>query len=89
MAPGFSVSFGGNFGTLNGAIAGNGINFYGNAGGTIAGSVVNYSPTPMTLSGNSDLFFNRSGVNDIPTGFIAEIVMHFDPVSYSENVECQ
>lgn len=89
MAPGFSVSFGGNFGTLNGAIAGNGINFYGNAGGTIAGSVVNYSPTPMTLSGNSDLFFNRSGVNDIPTGFVSEIVMHFDPVSYSETVDCQ
>lgn len=89
MAPGFSLSFGGNFGTLNGAIAGNGINFFGNAGGTIAGSVVNYSPTPMTLSGNSDLFFNRSGVNDIPTGFISEIVMHFDPVSYSETTESQ
>ena len=40
MAPGFAVSFGGNFHTLNGAIAANGIDFYGNAGGTINGSVL-------------------------------------------------
>jgi len=45
MAPGFKVSFGGNFETLNGAIAANGIEFFGNAGGTIAGSVINYSET--------------------------------------------
>lgn len=38
----------------------------------------------MNLSGNSDLIFNRSGVNDIPAGFLSEINMHFDPASYSE-----
>ena len=31
----------------------------GNAGGTIYGSVVNYANREMTLSGNSDLLFNR------------------------------
>ncbi len=86
MAPGYSLSFGGNFGTLNGAIAGNGVTFFGNAGGTIAGSVINYSTTPMTVSGNTDLYFNRSGVNNIPAGFLSEIVMHFDPASYSEYI---
>jgi len=69
IAPGFSLSFGGAFATINGAIAANGIQFYGNAGGTIDGPVLNYSDTPMELSGNSDLFVNRSNTAQIPAGF--------------------
>jgi hypothetical protein len=84
MAPGFSTSFGGNFDTLNGVIASNGVKFFGNAGGTIEGSVLNYSDTPMELSGNSDLFFNRSGVDEVPAGFGPEIIMHYMSSSYSE-----
>ncbi|MBN1816237.1 MAG: pilus assembly PilX N-terminal domain-containing protein [Sedimentisphaerales bacterium] len=84
MAPGFGVAFGGSFDTLNGAIAGNGITFFGNAGGVIGGSVINYSDTPMTLSGNADLIFNRSGIEELPAGFFSEIVMHYDAESYSE-----
>ncbi len=86
MAPGFSASFGGNFDTLNGAIAANGIEFFGDAGGTIDGSVLNYSNEPMTLSGNSDLFFNRSGTDQMPAGFGPEIILHYEPSSYSEVV---
>jgi len=85
MAPGFHLSFGGNFSTLNGAVAGNGIEFSGNAGGTINGTIINYSDEAMTLSGNSDLYFNRSGTVDVPTGFIQDIVLHYDPSSYSES----
>ncbi len=84
MAPGFSASFGGNFETLNGAIAANGIEFFGNAGGTIAGSVLNYSDTPMILSGNNDLIFNRSGATEIPAGFELEIILRHDASSYNE-----
>ncbi|AQT68393.1 Tfp pilus assembly protein PilX [Anaerohalosphaera lusitana] len=84
MTPGFSISMGGNFGTLNGCIAANGVDFYGNAGGTIEGSIVNYSQNQMTFSGNSDLYFNRSGVTEVPAGFEPEIIMHYDPTSYSE-----
>ncbi len=84
MAPGFSLSFGGNFGTINGAIAANGVTFYGNAGGIIEGSVLNYSDTPMELSGNSDLFFNRFANTKIPAGFEPDIVLRYDPASYSE-----
>jgi hypothetical protein len=69
MAPGFSVSFSGDFETINGAIAANGITFSGNAGGTIEGSVLNYSDTKMELRGNSDLFFNRWADIEIPAGF--------------------
>ena len=84
MAPGFSLSFGGNFGTVNGAIVGNGIEFFGNAGGTIEGSVINYSPNPMTVTGNSDLYFNRSGIEKLPAGFEQEILVHYFPASYTE-----
>jgi Tfp pilus assembly protein PilX len=84
LAPGFGVSFGGDFETINGAIAANGIEFYGNAGGTIKGSVINYADTEMVLSGNSDLFFNRSADTEIPAGFEPEIVLQYDPPSYTE-----
>ncbi len=84
MAPGFDVSFGGSFSALCGAIASNGVEFFGNAGGTINGSVINYSDEEMTLSGNSDLYFNRSGTTEVPAGFVPEIVLQYNPSSYSE-----
>ncbi len=84
MAPGFHVSLGGSFTTLSGAIASNGIEFHGNAGGIINGSVINYSNEEMSLSGNNDLYFNRSGIGDVPAGFVPEIILYYDPTSYSE-----
>lgn len=84
MAPGFAVSFGGSFDTLNGCIAANGVTFYGNAGGVIGGSVINYSPTSMTLTGNADLYFNRTGITSVPAGFFPQVVIHYDPASYQE-----
>jgi len=86
LAPGFSLSFGGNFSTLSGAIAANGIEFFGNAGGTINGSVINYSDTPMTLSGTNNLSFNRLEEGVVPNGFVPEIVLQYIPNSYSENL---
>ncbi len=85
IAPGFKASFGGSFDTINGAIAASGIEFSGNAGGTIEGSVINYSDEPMTLTGNSDLYFNRSETTKIPAGFVPEIVLKYDPDSYAES----
>ena len=84
ITPGFSISFGGNFNTLNGTIAANGVEFFGNAGGTIQGSVINYSDTPMTLTGNTDLIFNRSGITETPAGFTPELRLEYDPASYCE-----
>lgn len=84
IAPGFKLSLGGSFTTLCGAIAANGIALSGGAGGTINGSLLNYSSTPMVLGGNSDLFFNRSGLTEIPAGFVPRIVMLYDPSSYME-----
>jgi len=84
LAPGFKASFGGNFGTLSGAIAANGLRFYGNAGGIINGSILNYSPNALELTGNSDLKFNRSGLTEVPAGFVPSIIMQYDPSSYCE-----
>jgi len=84
MAPGFAISFSGNFSTLSGAIAGNGISFSGIAGGTINGSVVNYSSEDMTLSGSSDLYFNRSGPSNVPAGFVPKTTLAFVASSYRE-----
>ncbi len=84
MAPGFQATFTGPFTTVNGAIAANGIEFSGSAGGTINGSLINYSPNPMLASGHNDLLFNRSGLIEIPAGFVPEVILHYDPSSYSE-----
>jgi hypothetical protein len=84
MAPGFSVSFGGTFDTLGGAIGANGVEFFGNAGGIIRGSVVNYADKDMKLWGNSSLMFNRSGLAEVPAGFVPKLVLRYDPSSYSE-----
>jgi hypothetical protein len=84
MAPGFALSFTGSFGTLSGAIIGNGITFSGSAGGTIKGSVINYANNTMELTGSTDLFFNRSGLEELPAGFVPEIKLVFKPDTYSE-----
>jgi hypothetical protein len=84
VTPGFRARFGGSFSSLSGAIAANGVEFFGNAGGTINGSIINYSTAAMTLSGNSDMMFNRSGLVEVPAGFVPEIVVHYDPSAYSE-----
>lgn len=84
MAPGFDLSFTGSFGTVNGVIAGNGISFSGNAGGTVNGSVINYSDNKMTVVGSSDIEFNRTGIEDIPAGFVQETVIHYNPAVYDE-----
>ena len=84
MAPGFDLSFTGSFGTVNGVISGNGISFSGNAGGTVNGSVINYSDEKMTVVGSSDIIFNRTGITEIPAGFVQETVIHYDPTTYDE-----
>ncbi len=84
LAPGFSASFGGSFGTINGVIAASAIEFFGNAGGTINGSVINYADTPMTLRGNSNLVFNHSALAEHPAGFETTKVLEFQPSTYSE-----
>jgi len=84
LAPGFDASFGGSFNTINGVIAASGIEFFGNAGGTVNGSVINYSDNPMTLDGSIDLIFDRLGLIEIPAGFDTDKILEFQPGTYTE-----
>ncbi len=84
LAPGFSLSFSGNFHTINGAIAASGLSFSGNAGGTVTNAVINYSNSEMDLSGNATLRFDRSGAQTNPSGFISDQELEFQPASYLE-----
>jgi hypothetical protein len=84
MAPGFAADFEGPFTTVSGAIAANGITFGGSAGGTIYGSLINYSPNAMDCGGKNDLYFNRSGLTEVPAGFVPQTILRYDASSYTE-----
>jgi len=85
LAPGFSAQFSGQTTIDNGAIAASGITFTGQAGGTINGSIINYSDTqPVVLSGQSSLFFNKSGTETCPAGFLPIKQLDYLPQSYAE-----
>ncbi len=84
LAPGFSLEFSGQENNMAGAIAGNGIAFTGEAGGTINGSLLNYSQTPISLSGETSLTLTPSGSESNPSGFVPMQVLEFQPTSYAE-----
>jgi len=85
LAPGFSAQFSGQTTIDNGAIAASGITFTGQAGGTINGSIINYSPTqPVILSGQSSLSFHRSGTETSPAGFSPIKQLDYLPQTYAE-----
>ena len=84
IAPGFSADFSGQANVVNGVIAVAGARFTGQAGGTINGSIINYSTNPVELSGQSSLSFNRSGRTNNPSGFTGVQVVEYNAASYSE-----
>ena len=84
LAPGFGLGFSGQSLNMNGAIAGNGVTISGQATGNVNGSIINYSPEPMTMTGNTTLTFNRSGIETNPAGFVSNKQLAFVPASYSE-----
>jgi len=55
-------------------------------GGAFGGSIVNRSDVQMVLQGNTDLYFNRSGLDDVPAGLVPELVFQYDPSSCAEAV---
>ncbi|MHC4114678.1 MAG: pilus assembly PilX family protein [Planctomycetota bacterium] len=83
LAPGFSASFSGNASIDNGVIAANGVTFSGNAGGNVQGTIMNYSQTPVSLTGNSNLFLTPTGTFNNPTGFTPVKTLEYVPSSYS------
>ena len=84
LAPGFSVKFTGNFGTVNGAMAAGELNFTGNAGGTVRGPIITWSDTDFEMVGNASLTIDRSGSNELPRGFTAGSKLLPLPGTYEE-----
>src|SRR5439155_13662395 len=68
LANNFSVSFSGDFGTVGGHIMASNINFSGNAGGVIKGSVINMADLEMDVDGSSDIVIASTGTSNYPTG---------------------
>jgi hypothetical protein len=68
LAPGFNVSFTGDFGSIGGHIIASSIGFSGNAGGTIKGSIVNLANTELDINGSSDIVIAATGTTNYPTG---------------------
>ena len=85
LAPGFGLSFTGNFGTVGGCMAADSFTFTGNAGGTIRGSIINYSNSQFSLSGNSAIVIDRSGTPTTPTGFVVPSTTKSNPDTYVES----
>ncbi len=68
----------------SGTIAGNGVELRGHGNGIIHGSLIDSLSAPMTVGDNFDLLFNRSGLTEIPAGFVPRIIMRYDPSSNME-----
>ena len=84
LAPGFGVTFAGNFSAINGSIAADQLTFTGTAEGTVKGSVVGLKDLPTSIGGNVDIFVDRSDTENDAAGFVKSFAL--DPVqgSYEE-----
>jgi hypothetical protein len=84
VAPGFAMSFQGNFSTLEGVVAVSGVHFSGNVAAEIKGTIINYSDQPMVVEGMATMNFDRSASTKVPAGFDTLRVLTYKPSSYDE-----
>ncbi|MHC4324592.1 MAG: pilus assembly PilX N-terminal domain-containing protein [Planctomycetota bacterium] len=84
VAPGFAMSFQGNFSTLEGVVAVSGVTFSGNVNAQIKGTIINYSEIPMVIEGNASMTFDRAASTKVPAGFDTLRVLTYNPSSYDE-----
>ncbi len=84
VAPGFDVSFEGQFATVNGTIAADKLLFSGTAIGTVNGSVIGLANNPTSVYGTVDICFDRSGDPTPDPGFLPAKCLAVTPRSYEE-----
>lgn len=68
LAPGYSVNFSGDFGSVAGSIIASQISMTGNATGTVQGSVIGVDNQPLTLNGSADITIASTGTSNYPAG---------------------
>lgn len=84
VAPGFDVSFAGQFTTINGTIAADRLTFSGQASGTVKGSVVGLADNPSSILGTVDIYIDRSGSSGGSAGFVIPMSLRVQPGTYKE-----
>jgi hypothetical protein len=84
LAPGFGVTFTGNFGAVGGCLAADAFTWTGNASGTIYGPIINYGDSTFTLTGNSRITIDRSTHPQDPPGFSSPTKLTPVAASYRE-----
>ena len=83
-APGFDVSFAGQFTTINGTVAADKLTFSGQAEGTVEGSVIGLAAHAVSISGQVSICIDRSGDNSDDAGFKLPVVLDVDSRTYTE-----
>lgn len=83
-APGFGVTFAGNFSAINGCIAADQLTFTGTAEGTVKGSVIGLKDVQTDVGGNVSIFVDRKNADQDPAGFINSIGFEPDQGTYAE-----
>ena len=83
IAPGFGVSFTGNFASVNGVMAASSMYFSANASATVKGTMISYSQDPTVVNGNISMNFDRTAMVEIPAGFDLLRVLEYEPSSYA------
>lgn len=68
LAPNYFVSMSGSFSSVSGHIMASQIRFWGNADGTIKGSVINLNNTQMDVGGSAEVVIVSTGTSNYPTG---------------------
>ena len=83
VAPGFGVSFTGNFASVNGVMAASSMYFSANASAVVKGTMLSFSPDATRVEGNIALNFDRAATVEIPAGFDLLRVLTYHPSSYA------
>jgi hypothetical protein len=83
LAPGFGVSFVGNFASVNGVMAASSLYFASNASAVVKGTMISYSPDATVVDGNISMDFDRADAVEIPAGFDLLRVLNYDADSYT------
>ena len=83
VAPGYDVSFTGNFASVNGVMAANSMYFASNASAVVKGTMISYSKDPTVVDGNISMSFDRTALVEIPAGFDLLRVLEYEPMSYA------
>ena len=84
LAPGFAATFSGNFSTINGSIVADQLTFSGTAEGIIKGGVIGLTDLPTELSGNVEIYVDRSTQDPDPAGIVKPFALETMPDSYTE-----